>query len=57
MGNPQQMGNRFAHRPELKDLGKWFYVQRNRINMRWNRSVRRVERAKRIIIVQMREGE
>jgi hypothetical protein len=57
VGNPQQMGNRFAHRPELKDLGKWFYVQRNRINMRWNRSVRRVERAKRLIIVQMREGE
>jgi len=57
VANPQQMGTRFAHRPELKDLGQWFYVQRNRINMRWNRAVRRVERAKRLIVIQLRNGE
>lgn len=46
MANPQQIANRFAHRPELRDLGRWFYLQKNRLNMRWNKSVRRVEQAR-----------
>lgn len=48
MANPNQIANRFAHRPELRDLGRWFYLQKNRLNMRWNKSVRRIERARRV---------
>lgn len=45
--NPQQFANRYAHRPELRDLGHWFYMQRNRINSRWTRAVVRVQQKKR----------
>lgn len=44
--NPKQCANRYAHRPELRDLGRWFYLQTNRINVRWTRAVKRVERAR-----------
>ena len=32
--NPTQASNRYAHRPELRDLGWWMYFQRNRIAAR-----------------------
>jgi predicted metal-dependent peptidase len=44
--NPQQIANKYAHRPELRDLGWWFYMQRNRIQMQLKRTVLRVERRK-----------
>ncbi len=44
--NMQQIANRYAHRPEVRDLGWWFYMQRDRIAHRWDRAVLRVERRK-----------
>lgn len=47
--NPKQFGNRFAHRPELQDLGWWFYAQRNRITARLRKVVIRVEKRRLIV--------
>lgn len=46
--NPKQLGNRFAHRPELKDLGWLFYAQRNRIAARLRKVELRVVKARRM---------
>lgn len=48
MPNPKQAANRFAHRPELRDLGWWFYQQRNRIHARLRKVVLRVEKRRRV---------
>jgi hypothetical protein len=44
--NPQQIGNAFAHRPEVRDLGWWMYQQRVRIRAHWNRAVLRAHAKK-----------
>ena len=41
--NPKQCANRYAHRPELRDLGRWFYLQKNRLDKRWTRAVHALE--------------